>query len=125
MTVEQAIENYNPKKRLALTWFPIFNYTIDEVWNTYDLNSEDLQNAQWEYKETGKIPSWWLFHQAYVLGNNRVSCMFCVLGSLNDLQNGARHNPKLLKEMIDMENQSGFTFKNKWSLKKLINGDSN
>jgi 3'-phosphoadenosine 5'-phosphosulfate sulfotransferase (PAPS reductase)/FAD synthetase len=125
MTVEQAIENYNPKKRLALTWFPIFNYTIDEVWATYDMDNIALSLARDYYRRKSSIPTWWAFHPAYAMGNDRVSCMFCVLGSLNDLQNGARHNPKLLKEMIDMENQSGFTFKNKWSLKNLINGDSN
>jgi hypothetical protein len=46
--------------------------------------------------------------------------MFCILGSLNDLQNGAKHNPSLLSEMISMENEGDATFKNKWSLKTLL-----
>jgi 3'-phosphoadenosine 5'-phosphosulfate sulfotransferase (PAPS reductase)/FAD synthetase len=125
MTVEQAIENYNPKKRLALTWFPIFNYTIDDVWSMYGTDATGLRIARLYYSKYSSVPVWWPFHPAYAMGNDRVSCMFCVLGSLNDLQNAARHNPKLLNEMIDMEDQSGFTFKNKWSLKNLINGDSN
>jgi len=121
MTVEEAIANYNPKKKLVLTWFPIFNFTTADVWNSVigTEGENHLKFAREEYQSTGVVPSWWPFHPAYVYGNERVSCMFCVLGSLNDLKNGAKHNPELLDELIEMERQSGFTFKQNFSLQSL------
>ncbi len=121
MTVEQAIAAYRPDKRLVLTWLPIFNYSVEDVWNTCGNSCEDLLLARAEYKATGLVPASWAFHPAYVYGNERVSCTFCVLGSLNDLQNGAQHNPELLQEMISMEDESGYTFKQGWSLRELLN----
>lgn len=119
MTVEEAIAAYKPGKRLALTWFPIFNYTLDEVWGTENTNAYELDLARHYYKELGVVQIWWPFHPAYVFGNDRVNCMFCVLGSPNDLQVAADHNPELLDELIEMQEESGFTFKNKFSLTAL------
>lgn len=119
MTVEEAIANYKPGKRLSLTWFPIFNFSTADVWATYNTSQEALQAARVEFKTTGKVPASWPFHAAYAYGNDRVSCMFCVLGSLNDLKTGACHNMQLLNTLIGMEEESGYTFKTKWSLKEL------
>ena len=123
--VEWCIENFNPKKKLVLTWFPIFNFTTEEVWNTFNLTSIDLIQAQESYLHDGLVPEWWSFHPAYVFGNQRVSCTFCVLGSCNDLEVGAIHNPEVLDELISMEEESGFTFKHKYSLKQAKQQSSN
>jgi hypothetical protein len=56
----------------------------------------------------------------YAYGNHRVSCRYCILGSLNDLQVAARHDTDgLLEKLIRMEDHSGFTFKQGFSLKAL------
>lgn len=120
MTVEEAIANYRPDKRLALTWFPIFNWLLDEVWASYGNTAEQLAAFRIEYKETGVVNADWQFHPAYVYGNDRVSCMFCIMGKLSDLQNAAEHNPQLLQEMIEMEDEGEATFKQNWSLKELL-----
>lgn len=119
MTVEQAINAYKPGKRLALNWYPIFNYTTEEVWQTEGMTNEKLSEARRFYTSNYTVPSWWPFHPAYAMGNERVSCMLCVLGSLNDLQNGAYHNSSLLNEMIKLEEEGNATFKNGWSLKNI------
>lgn len=121
MTVEQAITNFQPGKRLALTWYPIFDFTVDQVWGVYNNTSAQLLDARIYYAGTGYVPLYWRFHPAYVYGNDRVSCMFCILGSLHDLKVGAQHNPGLLAEMVEMEKVSGHTFKHKWSLETLTN----
>ena len=117
--VEWCLENYDPRKRLILTWYPIFNFTLDEVWNTYENNEWDLTTARSIYSQWGIVSEDWKFHSAYVKGNERVSCKICILGSLNDMQNGADEDPELLDEMIGYEEYSGFTFKQNWSLKNL------
>lgn len=119
MTVEEAIANFTPGKRLAITWYPIFNFTTEDVWNTYGMTSDMLNIARGEYKRASSLASWWTFHPAYVYGNERVSCVFCVLGCNSDLQVGAKRRPEMLEELIAMEEESGFTFKQNFSLKSL------
>lgn len=48
-------------------------------------------------------------HYAYALGNERLSCVFCIMGSRNDLKNGATAHPSLLKQYADMEELTGYT----------------
>ena len=119
MTVEEAIANFQPGKRLVLTWFPIFNFTTEEVWNTYGLKEIDLIQARESFLHDGNVPAWWLFHPAYVYGNERVSCALCVLASESDLKIGAKHNPELYEELVQMEIESGFTFRNNFSLQTM------
>jgi len=116
MTAEEAINAFTPGKKLVLTWFPIFNFTTEEVWNTLGNTSVQLEEFRKEYQATGVVNAAWNFHPAYVFGNERVSCMMCVLGSISDLENGAKHNPELHAEMVSMEKESGFTFRMDFSL---------
>lgn len=48
-------------------------------------------------------------HYAYALGNERLSCVFCIMASRNDLANGARHHPELLARYQDLEARTGYT----------------
>lgn len=125
MTVEEAINSYVPGKRLALTWFPVFNFDISEVWATKYMSEALLEKARQEYKDTCQVPLWWAFHPAYVYGNDRVSCVFCIMGSMNDLKNGAIHRPELLKTLIELEREGDSTFKKGWSLSELIKTGTN
>jgi len=119
-SVEWCIANYREDKRMVLTWYPIFNFTIEEVWATYGMDEDKLFIARNFYIRKKHVTKAWAFHPAYVMGNNRVSCMFCILGSINDLQNAAKQNPELLHQMIAMEQEGKATFKHNWSLKNLI-----
>lgn len=119
MTVDEAIAAYTPGKRLALTWYPIFNATVDDVWATYGMTEYDLMMCRRHYKSFGEVRKWWPFHPAYAYGNDRVSCVFCILGSPNDLAVGAREHPELLEEYIVMEYDGEATFKKDFSLKNI------
>ncbi len=121
MTVEEAISKFRPDKKLALTWYPIFNYSIEQVWATYGMNNEYLDAARQIYQRQQRIPTWWPFHPAYVFGSSRVSCRYCVLSNINDLRIAASHDKdQTLKKLIALENKSGFTFKKGFSLKQLL-----
>lgn len=48
-------------------------------------------------------------HPAYALGNERLSCVFCVMASAADLRNGAVHNPELYARYVEMEKKTGYT----------------
>ena len=76
--------------REAYDWYPIFDMKIEEVWETIE-NSGQTR------------------HPAYDAGNQRLSCMFCIFGSTNDLRNGAQANPSLYREMVQAEQRYGFS----------------
>nr|WP_255682417.1 phosphoadenosine phosphosulfate reductase family protein [Deinococcus sp. 6YEL10] len=48
-------------------------------------------------------------HPAYALGNDRLSCVFCLFGSVGDLRNGAEQNPELYARYVEMERRTGYT----------------
>lgn len=119
MSVVQAIDAFQPGQRLVIVWYPILHFSKADVWATYGKTNADLETARRAYRETLIVANSWPFHSAYVYGNERVSCVFCVLGSRNDLQVGSEHRPELLDTLIDMEERSGATFKKNFSLKSL------
>jgi 3'-phosphoadenosine 5'-phosphosulfate sulfotransferase (PAPS reductase)/FAD synthetase len=80
----------NTQKRAMWMWRPIHAMKIDQVWATI--------------AQAGQQP-----HFAYAQGNDRLSCLFCFMGSAKDLANGAKHNPKTFRDFIAMEKKTGFT----------------
>ena len=55
-------------------------------------------------RAAGQSPFW-----AYQTGNERLSCVFCIMGSANDLANGRKHRPELYAEYIQIEEETGWT----------------
>lgn len=71
-------------------WLPIHDLTTDEVFQSIT--------------DAGQEP-----HYAYALGNQRLSCVFCILGSRNDIANGARQHPELFQKFVEIERRTGYT----------------
>jgi 3'-phosphoadenosine 5'-phosphosulfate sulfotransferase (PAPS reductase)/FAD synthetase len=71
-------------------WLPVHHMKTEEVFQSI--------------AKAGKTP-----HYAYSLGNERLSCVFCIMGSKNDLANGAKHHPELLKQYDDLKKSTGYT----------------
>jgi len=85
-------------------WLPIHGMQRDEVFATIS--------------RAGQQPHW-----AYAAGNDRLSCMFCIMGSRKDIQNAARHNPALLARYIEVEQRTGYTMhQSRASLTELAGG---
>ncbi len=81
----------NTSGRLAwFEWLPIHGMKTKEVFDSI--------------AAAGEKP-----HYAYALGNERLSCVFCIMGSKNDLCNGARQHPQLLERYREMEARTGYT----------------
>ena len=70
-------------------WMPIFNFSTAEVFQTI--------------AEAGQKPFW-----AYER-NERLSCVFCIMGSVNDLRHGAERNPELYRKYVELERKIGHT----------------
>jgi len=71
-------------------WLPIHKLNTEQVFKTIH--------------DAGQLPHW-----AYAAGNERLSCVFCIMGSKRDLENGARHRPDLLKKYVALEERTGYT----------------
>lgn len=48
-------------------------------------------------------------HPAYAGGNERLSCVFCIMGSRRDLAHGAKARPELFKRYVELEARTGYT----------------
>lgn len=71
-------------------WLPIHDLLTGDVFETI--------------RGAGQEP-----HYAYAKGNDRLSCVFCMMASKGDLRNGARHHPQLLGEYDALEKRTGYT----------------
>lgn len=89
-------------KRTWIEWFPIFKLTTPQVFAAIADAGEEL-------------------HYAYKLGNERLSCVFCIMGSRGDCQNGAKHNPELFAKYVALEKKVGYTMQ-KQSLTEIVFG---
>ncbi|MCH9490484.1 PUA domain (predicted RNA-binding domain) [Klebsiella pneumoniae] len=89
----QAFRKNETDSNSVLTWYewlPVHEMKAEEVFATI--------------RETGQEP-----HYAYALGNERLSCVFCIMASRNDLKNGATHHPDLLEHYAALEARTGYT----------------
>lgn len=71
-------------------WLPIHGMLIEEVFDVI--------------RSAGQQPHW-----AYAAGNERLSCVFCIMASGRDLANGAKHNPALFRKYVALEESTGYT----------------
>lgn len=83
-------------------WLPVHELNAEEVFSTI--------------RDAGQNP-----HYAYSLGNERLSCIFCIMASRNDLRNGADHHPELLEQYAELETRTGYTMHmNRVPIKELV-----
>lgn len=76
--------------RSAWNWLPIFDLQTLDVWCVI--------------RAAGEMP-----HYAYSNGNHRLSCVFCIMGSKNDIALGAKARPELFAKYSEIENRTGYT----------------
>lgn len=71
-------------------WAPIHALSTDQVFATI--------------AAAGQQP-----HPAYAAGNERLSCVFCIMGSKNDIALGAKARPDLFARYVELEARTGYT----------------
>lgn len=83
-------KRYSTGGREWFEWLPVQGLTTDEVFATI--------------RDAGEAA-----HPAYAAGNERLSCMFCILGSARDARNAALHSPELFARYVEIEQRTGST----------------
>lgn len=122
VNLDDTVRSWEPAAgRLALNWYPIHGWSEAEVYEYADhsLDERDERRALYRAGKVTQALDGWAMHPAYVYGNDRVSCNLCVLAGGGDLHVGARHNPAAFHFLRGLEVQSGFSFKNGWSLEQV------
>jgi 3'-phosphoadenosine 5'-phosphosulfate sulfotransferase (PAPS reductase)/FAD synthetase len=88
--------------REAYNWLPIFGLQTLDVWCII--------------RGASQMP-----HDAYCQGNERLSCVFCIMGSAGDIANGAKARPELFAKYVELEKKTGYTMHmNRLSLTELV-----
>ena len=98
----QISKDLSKAGRTVIDWMPIFAYSTKKVFD--------------EISHFNQEPFW-----AYESGNERLSCVFCIMGSPNDLINGKKYNPKLYEKYIALEKEVGYSMFHKKSLAEKTN----
>ena len=124
LTVDEAIAQHlsKPKGRLAIDWYPIFDWDTEQVWQQLGHSTEEWEERCREADDEKAIAGW-RYHYAYVVGrgNTRLSCCFCMIGSQRDLKNAVPYNPVAYKFITNLERKTGFSFQFKQFIKELSN----
>ena len=74
------------------------------VWNWNPVLSLSTEQVFATIRAAGQDPFW-----AYAAGNERLSCVFCIMASRRDLANGLKHRPELYEEYLQIEAETGWT----------------
>ncbi len=82
--------------REVYDYMPIFNLTTANVF--------------WIIKQAGQRPFHIYEDTDDNRGNHRMSCVFCIMASRNDLRNGLRWRPELAAKIAAIETETGWTF---------------
>lgn len=89
LTINGDLSRAGRTNRTVYDLLPIFEWSTEEVFAEIEMAG---QKPFWAYEK-----------------NERLSCVFCIMGSLNDLRHGAEQNPKLYKTYVELEKKIGHT----------------
>lgn len=106
MAIEYGTSASNGKRTVD-EWFPIADWTWEQVWACIDASGAP-------------------YHPAYDMkpgdhkGSSRLSCCFCMMASKRDLVLAAQRNPELAQEYVKVEQVTGKTFAMNMSMTELV-----
>lgn len=98
------------KESSSRSKLPVWSFNKDgskagrEWWDYLPIHHLSRQDVFRVIADTGRRPHW-----AYAAGNDRLSCVFCIMGSKGDLTRGAQWNPELFAQYDAAERLSGKT----------------
>ncbi|MEM7507643.1 MAG: phosphoadenosine phosphosulfate reductase family protein [Pseudomonadota bacterium] len=112
----RAEESPNRAKRHPLSLNKSLSVAGREVYEYLPIHHLTTKNVFWIIGQSGQQPFW-----AYS-ENQRLSCVFCIMGCENDLRHGARQRPDLYQAYCDLEAETGWTMFNGKSLRERVEG---
>jgi 3'-phosphoadenosine 5'-phosphosulfate sulfotransferase (PAPS reductase)/FAD synthetase len=98
--VVAPVKSNTTKTRDWFDFLPIQDWSIQEVFQAIADDGQKPHAAYGVHQISGE----WVTE-----GNDRLSCVFCIMGSAKDAANGARQRPELAAEYIALEKKTGYT----------------
>lgn len=83
-------EYYTNSVNTWYEWLPVHDLSTAEVFGIIE--------------QAGQQP-----HYAYAMGNDRLSCVFCIMANKRDLRNGREQRPELFAQYVELEERTGYT----------------
>ena len=74
------------------------------VWDWMQIHAWSTERVFDRIAAAGQDPHW-----AYKDGNERLSCVFCIMGCRSDLRHGAQARPELYAKYVETEKRIGKT----------------
>lgn len=90
-------ESLDSGARTIYNWNPLIDWTEEDVFRCI------LDAGQKPHPAYGEIVDY------KATGNDRLSCVFCIMGSRNDIARGAEQRPDLLEVYAELEERTGWT----------------
>lgn len=81
-----------------------------EIWDYMPIFELTTANVFWTIRQAGQRPFHVYEDTSEHRGNDRMSCVFCIMANKNDLRNGLRWRPELAAKIAQIEADTGWTF---------------
>lgn len=94
-------ERASSGRRTVDTWYPIFSWDEEEVWDRVRKSGTRV-------------------HPAYATGMSRASCSFCILSSKKDLVTAARLRPALARRYLQAEQTTRHDFRQDLPMREVV-----
>lgn len=94
------VKGNTTKTREWFDFLPIQDWDTQQVFQAIADDGQEPHHAYGAKKIAGR----WVTE-----GNDRLSCVFCIMASANDIAHGAQKRPELAAEYIAMEKATGYT----------------
>lgn len=96
----KVLERLCTRSRTVHEWLPIHDWTFHRVWKS-------IRQSGVEH------------HHAYDLGMPRLSCIFCIFAPRPALILAGEHNPELLQEYVQVEQEIHHTFRHGFTIRSI------
>lgn len=95
-----AVKSNTTKTRDWFDFLPILDWDTQQVFQAIADDGQEPHHAYGAKKVAGR----WVTE-----GNDRLSCVFCIMASAKDIAHGAQERPELAAEYIALEEATGYT----------------
>jgi 3'-phosphoadenosine 5'-phosphosulfate sulfotransferase (PAPS reductase)/FAD synthetase len=112
----RAQESASRAKVQVLSWNERNSIAGREWYEYAPIHSLSTAEVFQTIRDAGQEP-----HPAYAAGNERLSCVFCIMGSRNDIALGAKARPELFARYAELEERTGYTMHmSRKSLRQIV-----
>lgn len=111
----EALGRRRANQRLVLNWYPLFEWTEEDVYRGCGTSRAELEQRRALYRsgQQEEALQGWPLHPVYVKGLSRLACCLCFFNSTRELRLAALERPELYRWYVEREARSGFSYRDR------------